>query len=112
MLARAVGLDQADVEIERPLRDRRAVVDGERQRIARALGMIDQRPQNGRRRRAAERADKGPVIIAGPPLPAAVAGGNGSGVVEQMRCLGEHEGIRQTFTAVPFQSRNSIVLLA
>ena len=85
---RAVGFDQADVEIERPLRDRRAIIDGERQRIARALRMIDQRPQDGRRRHAAERADKGPVIIAGLPLPAAVAGGNARGVVEQMRGLG------------------------
>ena len=37
VLRRAVGLDQADVEIERALRDRRAEIDGERQRIAGAL---------------------------------------------------------------------------
>ena len=45
-----------------PSRDRRAEIHGQRQRIARALRMIDQRPQDGRGRGAAERADKGPVI--------------------------------------------------
>src|SRR5260221_10825707 len=52
--------------------------------------MIDQRPQDGRGGGTAERADKGPVIFAGPALPAAVAGGDLRGVVEKMRCLGEH----------------------
>ena len=87
MLRRAVGLDQADVEIERPLRDRRAKIDGERQRIAGALRMLDQRPQDGRGGGAAERADKGPVVLAGMALPAAVAGGDLRGVVEKMRCV-------------------------
>src|SRR5260370_20462942 len=52
--------------------------------------MIDQRPQDRGGRGAAERADEGPVIGAGPPLPAAVAGGHPRGVVEQVRSLGEH----------------------
>ena len=65
VLRRAVGLDQANVEIEGALRDRRAVIDGERQRIAGSLRMIDQRPQDGGGGGAAERADKSPVILAG-----------------------------------------------
>ena len=39
---------------------------------------------------AAERADECPVVRAGPPLPAAVAGGDGRCFVEQVRELGEH----------------------
>src|SRR4030081_1416474 len=54
--------------------------------------MIDQRPQDGGGGGAAERADKRPVIVAGPPLPAAVAGGHPRGLVEQMRRLGQHIG--------------------
>jgi hypothetical protein len=46
MPRRPVGLDQADVEIESTLRDRRAKIDGQRQRVAGALRMIDQRPQD------------------------------------------------------------------
>jgi len=34
MLRRPVGLDEADIEIEGALSDRRAKVDGQRQRIA------------------------------------------------------------------------------
>src|SRR5437762_7033631 len=90
MLARAVGLDQPDVEIEGAFGDRRAEIHGQRQRIARALRMVDQRAQDGRCRAAAELADKGPVIRAGPALPAAIAGGDPRGVIEQMRGFGEH----------------------
>jgi hypothetical protein len=94
MLRRPVGLDQANVEIERALRDRRAKIDGQRQRIARSLRMIDQRPQNGGGGGAAERADEGPVIVAGLPLPAAVTGGHPRGFVEKVRSLGQHESPR------------------
>ena len=52
--------------------------------------MLDQRPQHGGGRAAAERADKGPVIRTGPALPAAIAGGDLGGVVEQVRGFGEH----------------------
>ena len=91
MLARAVGLDQAHVEIEATFRHRRAEIYGQRQRIARAFRMVDQRAQDGRGRAAAERADKGPVVRAGLALPATVAGGNFRGVVKTMRGFGEHE---------------------
>ena len=84
------GGDQANVEIEIALRDRRAKIDGERKRIAGALRMIDQRPQDGGGGSTAERADERPVIVAGPPLPAAVAGGHPGGVVEQMLGPGKH----------------------
>jgi len=84
MLRRPVGFDQADIEIESALRDRRAEVDGKGQRIAGPLRMVDQRPQDGGGGRATERADKSPVIVAGPPLPAAVTGGNPRRVVEQV----------------------------
>ena len=103
MLARAVGLDQAHVEIEGAFGDRRAEIYGQRQRIARALRMVDQRAQDGRRRAAAERADKGPVVGAGPPLPAAIAGGDPRGVVEKMRGLGQH-GILPSLRAQAKQS--------
>ena len=46
--------------------------------------MLDQRPQHGGGGGAAERADEGPVIVAGLALPAAVAGGDPRGLVEQM----------------------------
>ena len=85
MLRRAVGLDQTYVEIEGALRDRRAEIDRQRQRIAGPLRMIDQRPQDGGGGGAAERADKGPVILAGLALPAAIAGGDLRGIVEKMR---------------------------
>src|SRR6202158_4221712 len=52
--------------------------------------MIDQRPQDRGGGGAAERADEGPVIVAGPTLPAAVLGGHPRGVVEQERSLGKH----------------------
>ena len=84
MLRRPVGFDQADIEIESAFGDRRAEIHGQRQRIAGALRMVDQRAQDGGGRAAAERADKGPVIVAGPPLPAAVTGGNPRRVVEQV----------------------------
>ena len=74
MLGRPVGFDQADIEIEGALRDRRAKIDGKGQRIAGPLRMVDQRPQDRGGGRPAERADKSPVIVAGPPLPAAVTG--------------------------------------
>src|SRR5882672_7522280 len=53
--------------------------------------MLDQRAQDGGRRGAAERADEGPVVRAGPPLPAAVARGHAGGVVEKMRGFCQHE---------------------
>jgi hypothetical protein len=84
VLRRPVGLDQANVEIEGALHDRRAKIDGQRQRIAGPLRVIDQRPQNGGGGRSAERADEGPVIVAGLPSPAAVTGGNPRGVVEKV----------------------------
>src|SRR5258708_36435264 len=52
--------------------------------------MIDQRPQDGGGRGSAKRADKSPVIVAGPPHPAAVASGHPRGVVEQMPGLCKH----------------------
>jgi hypothetical protein len=76
MLARTVGLDQANVEIESAFGHRRAEIHGQRQRIAGPLRMVDQRAQDGGGRAAAERADKGPVIRAGLALPAAIAGGD------------------------------------
>ena len=50
-----------------PFRDRRAIIDGQRQRIAGPLRMLDQRAQDRRGGGAAERADEGPVIVAGLP---------------------------------------------
>src|SRR5580704_3417575 len=94
MLRRPVGLDQANVEIERAFGDRRAIIDSQRQRIARSLRMLDQRPQDGGGGDAAERADERPVVLAGLPLPAAVAGGDPRGLVEQMPGSGEHRGSR------------------
>jgi hypothetical protein len=41
MLRRSVGLDQANIEIETTLGDRRTKIDGEGKRIAGALRMID-----------------------------------------------------------------------
>ena len=58
--------------------------------------MVDQRAQDGRRGRAAERTDKGPVVVTGVPLPAAVAGGDAGGVVEWVRKLGVHCLIRRS----------------
>ena len=84
MLRRPVGFDQADIEIESAVRDRRAEVDGKGQRIAGPLRVVDQRPQDRGSRRSTERADKSPVIVAGPRLPAAVTGGNPRRVVEQV----------------------------
>jgi len=52
--------------------------------------VIDQRPQDGGGGGAAEWADKGPVILAGLALPAAIAGGDLRGIVEKVRGLGEH----------------------
>src|SRR3984957_5888299 len=91
MLRRPVGLDQADVEIESALRDRRAKIDGQRQRVAGALRMIDQRPQDRGGGGAAERADERPVIVAGAALPAAVTGGDVRGLVEKVPGPGKHE---------------------
>src|SRR3977135_1015674 len=91
MLRRAVGLDQANVEIKPAFRNRRAKIDGEREWVAGSLRMIDQRPQDRGRRGAAERADKGPVVVAGPSLPAAVAGGHTRSVVEKVLGPGQHE---------------------
>lgn len=90
MLRRTVGLDQANVEIEAALRDRCAEIDRKRQRIAGALRMVDQRPQDGRCRAAAERADKGPVIRTGLALPATIAGGDFRGIVKKVRRVGQH----------------------
>src|ERR1700730_14302474 len=94
MLCRAVGLDQANVEVESALRDRRAEIDGERQRIAGPLRVVDQRAQDGGGGDAAERADESPVIIAGPPLIAAVTGNHPRGLVEQMLGAGKHDILR------------------
>src|SRR5690349_1105401 len=85
MLARAVGFHQPHVEIERTLRDRRAVVDGHRQGIAGPPRMLDQRAQNGCGGYAAEWSDEGPIVVAGVALPATVAGRNARGVVEGVR---------------------------
>jgi len=107
VLRRAVGLDQANVKIERAFRDRCAEIDGQRQRIAGTLRMVDQRPQDGRSRRTTERTDKGPVVLAGLALPAAVAGGDLGGVVEQVRCFCEHEIpwiLPCSITAIPLNS--------
>jgi hypothetical protein len=105
MLCRAVGLDQANVEIEGAFCDRCAVIDGKRQRIARSLRVIDQRPQDRGRGCAAERADKRPVILAGLPLPAAVAGAHPRGVVEKVRRPGQHEILRKGAGRVSWLSR-------
>src|ERR1700691_3411981 len=94
MLCRAVGLDQANVEVESALRDRRAKIDGERKRIAGALRMVHQRAQDGGGGDAAERADERPVIPAGPSLPAAVTGYHPRGLVEQMLGAGRHDILR------------------
>src|ERR1700759_1845773 len=91
MLRRAVGLDQPHVEIEFALRDRRAVVHGDGQRIAGSLWMLHQRAQDGGGGEAAERAYKGKVIRAGAPLPPAVTGGDTRGLVEQVREFGENQ---------------------
>jgi hypothetical protein len=88
MLGRSVSPDQANVEIEAALRDGRAEVDGEGERIAGTLGVIDQRTQDSCSGYAAERADKGPIIVAGPPLPATVAGGDPGSFVEKVRAPG------------------------
>src|SRR5882724_4361269 len=90
MLRRPVGLDQANIEVEGALRDRRAKIDRKRQRIAGPLRLIDRRPQDSGGRRPAERADEGPVIVAGLPAPAAVAGGDPRGIVEKVWGLGQH----------------------
>jgi hypothetical protein len=90
VLRRPVSLDQANVEIESALRDRRAKVDGEGERIAGTLRMIDQRPQDRGGRGSAEWADESPVILAGPPLPAAVTGGYPRGAVEKVLGPGKH----------------------
>jgi hypothetical protein len=90
VLRRPVGLDQANIDIEDALRDRSAKIDGQRQRIAGPLRVIDQCPQDGGGGCSAERADEGPVIVAGLPSPAAVAGGNPRGVVEKVLGFGEH----------------------
>src|SRR5258708_11598880 len=90
VLRRLVGLDQANVEIEDALRDRRAKIDGQRQRIAGPLRVIDQCPQDGGGGCSAERADEGPVIVAGLSSPAAVTGGNPRGVVEKVLGFGKH----------------------
>src|SRR5271168_297224 len=103
MLCRAVGLDQANVEVEGPLRDRRAEIDGERERIAGALRVVDQRPQDGGGGDAAERADERPVILAGSPLVAAVTGNHPRRLVEQMLGAGRHEILRW-FGAVSWPS--------
>src|SRR5450759_5307766 len=94
VLRRPVGLDQANVEIELALRDRRAKIDGEGERIAGPLRMLDQRAQDRGGGGAAEWADERPVIVAGPSLPAAVSGGHPRGVVEQVLGLGMHEILR------------------
>ena len=52
--------------------------------------MIDQQPQDSGGSDSAERADKSPIVIAGPPLPAAVTRGNPGRVVEQVLRLGQH----------------------
>jgi hypothetical protein len=90
MLAGAVGLDQAQVEIEFALHDRRAIVDGDGERIAGGSRMLHQRAQDGRCREAAEGADKGPVVRAGASLPATIAGGDAGGVVEEVLGFVEH----------------------
>src|SRR5258708_1692186 len=63
-------------------------------RIAGPLWVIDQRPQDGRGGRSAERADEGPVIVAGLPSPAAVTGGNPRGIVEKVLGFGKHRLFR------------------
>src|SRR5450759_2434598 len=54
--------------------------------------MVDQRPQDGGGGSSAERTDESPVIVAGPPLPAAVAGGHPRGLVEKVWDLRQHFG--------------------
>src|SRR6185437_621248 len=91
MLRRAVGLDETDIEIEFASRDRRAEIDGQRQRIAGPLRMLDQRAQDRGRGRAAELADKGVVILAALALPGGVTGNDPGCVVENMWGFGQHE---------------------
>src|SRR3979411_1319054 len=68
--------------------------------------MIDQRPQDGGGGGSAERADEGPVIVAGLPLPAAVAGANPRGVVEKMRSFAKHQNSRNASGASPVIARS------
>jgi hypothetical protein len=107
VLAGAVGLHQPHVEIEGALRDRSAVIDGHRGRIACALRMIHHRAQDRRSRAAAERADKRRVIVARVSLPAAVAGRDFRCVVEQMRRPGEHEDLPNIVMTYVMQYRRS-----
>jgi len=57
---------------------------------SRALWVFDQRAQDCSGRDAAEGADKGPIVGAGPALPAAVAGRDPRGVVEEVLGFCEH----------------------
>src|ERR1700759_2074922 len=91
MLRGAVRLDQPDVEIELALRDRRAVIHRDGQRIACALRMLHQRAQDGRGRETAEPGGKGEIVRAGAPLPSAVTGGDARGLIEQVWEFGKHE---------------------
>jgi hypothetical protein len=52
--------------------------------------MFDQRAQDCSGRDAAEVADKGPIVGAGPALPATVAGHDPRGVVEEVLGFCEH----------------------
>ena len=74
MLAGTVAAAAAQPDRELAAGDRGAEVDGERERVALALGMLEHRTQRGRGGNAAERADEGPVGVAGASAPlAAVA---------------------------------------
>jgi hypothetical protein len=83
VLRRAVGLDQTHVQFEGAFRDRRAKIDGESERIAGTLRMLDNRPQYRCRGDAAERTDESPVIRAGTAGPTAIARGHSRSVIER-----------------------------
>jgi hypothetical protein len=94
VLRRPVGLDQANIDIEGALRDRRAKIHGQRQRFAGPLRVIDQCPQDGGGGCSAEWADEGPVIVTGLSSPAAVTGSNPCGVVEKVLGFCKHRLFR------------------
>src|ERR1700722_9514633 len=68
--------------------------------------MVDQRPQDGGGGDPAERGDKRPGILAGLPLPAAVAGAHPGGVVEQVRSFCQHQSPRNIIASSPVIARS------